>query len=390
MKSILFINGTYPNYGGTEKVTTILANHFSKKGYHVSIASFQHPQMELMAELSKNVSFYALSLPVISANNIKNLSEIVSKSHVDIIINQWCLPFFTNRLCRKAIRGSNCKIISVLHGVPNKSKKVLVEEEKLREAKNIISFLYAKVRLIVANQIIKASIRYVYRNSDKYVVLSKGFIDVFMAYTKLKDTTKLSYIGNPITIPTDYANDFISNKQNNILYVGRMDMINKRVDRIIKVWENIANKYLDWNLILIGDGPDRQKLESYVNERNIQRVHFGGFIKDEPIKYYKESSILLLTSDLEGFGLVVTEAMSYGVVPVVYGSYVSIYDIISNGKDGYITSFPYSHEETTRRVEELIKDEKLRMKMASDAIEKSKSFNLESIYKKWENLFDNL
>lgn len=390
MKSILFINGTYPNYGGTEKVTTILANHFVKKGYDVGIASFQQPKMELMTELSKRVSFYSLSLPVMSSNNIRTLSDIILKSHVDTIINQWCLPFYTNKLCRKAIGEHECKLVSVLHGVPNKSKKVLVEEEKLRGTHNIISSLYAKARLIIVNQIIKASIRYVYRNSDKYVVLSKGFIDIFKAYTKLNDIKKLTYIGNPITIPTDYTSDYLSNKQKNILYVGRMDMINKRVDRIIKVWEDISNKYLDWNLILVGDGPDKCKFENYVNERKIPRVHFKGFIKDEPINFYKEASILMLASDLEGFGLVVTEAMSYGVVPVVYGSYVAIYDIISNSKDGYITPFPYSHEETTRRVEELIKDEKLRKDMASEAIEKSKSFNLDLICNKWENLFDNL
>ena len=69
-----------------------------------------------------------------------------------------------------------------------------------------------------------------------------------------------------------------------------------------------------------------------------------GFQVSPPIQHYKEASIFLLTSDLEGFGLVVIESMSYGVVPVVYGSYEAIYDIIDNGKSGLITPIPYNSQ----------------------------------------------
>ena len=43
--------------------------------------------------------------------------------------------------------------------------------------------------------------------------------------------------------------------------------------------------------------------------------------------------------------VLVLEAMSYGVVPVVYGSYESVYDIITNGEDGFITNVPFRNEE---------------------------------------------
>ena len=62
----------------------------------------------------------------------------------------------------------------------------------------------------------------------------------------------------------------------------------------------------------------------------------------------------MLTSDLEGFGLVIIESMSYGVVPVVYGSYEAVFDIIRNDVSGFITPVPYDKEITTEKVRFLI------------------------------------
>ena len=127
-------------------------------------------------------------------------------------------------------------------------------------------------------------------------------------------------------------------------------MENKRVNRIIEVWENIHSQYPQWELILVGDGPHKPLLEKYVEDKSISNVTFVGFIKEEPIQFYKNASIFMLTSDLEGFGLVLIEAMSYGVVPIVYGSYESVYDIIDDNVNGFITPVPYSNTFTTEKL----------------------------------------
>ena len=114
----------------------------------------------------------------------------------------------------------------------------------------------------------------------------------------------------------------------------------------------------------MGEGPYKSTLEEYIRRYDIQRVCFKGFQVSPPIQHYKEASIFLLTSDLEGFGLVVIESMSYGVVPVVYGSYEAIYDIIDNGKSGLITLIPYNSQKTIDCISLLIENEKLRKEMA--------------------------
>ncbi|WP_245208246.1 glycosyltransferase [Bacteroides faecium] len=390
MKNILFVIGKYPNYGGTEKVTTVLANNFTSMGCNVHIASFEQPHPESREELAPAIKLHYLEYPVSNRKNIEVLAHIIRNSQIDIIFNQWCLPFSTTRMINKARKGTDCKLLSVLHGVPDKSKTVILAEDAVKAASNGITKSIAKLKLIVYHVVIKQSIRYVYKHSDRYIVLSKGFIQAFRDYTGLKHTPKLLSIGNPITIPTDFENDYISGKKKQILYVGRMDMENKRVNRIIEAWEVLYQEYSDWKLVLVGDGPHKKQLEKYVKEHGIGSVAFTGFVKEEPTEYYKQSSVLMLTSDLEGFGLVIVEGMSYGVIPVIYGSYVSVYDIIDNSKNGFITSMPYSKEKTVKCLKALMDDDGKRQEIAGNALQKSKDYLIENIMKQWYSLFKSL
>lgn len=388
--NILFLIGKYPNYGGTEKITTFLANHFSTEGYKIHIASFEQPFPELEKELDKKITLHQLNYPINKHTNVYMLKNIIKEYHINIIINQWCLPFYTTLLCNRARKGTQCKLISVLHGVPDKSKIIIKIEDAIIETNNFVLKFFLKIKLKLAQVIIKNSIRYVYKNSDRYVVLSQGFIKTFQQYTQLADTPKLLYIGNPVTIPVDYKEDYISSKRKQILYVGRMDMENKRVNRIIEAWEDIFKTYPDWELILVGNGPHKKILEEYVALHNIQRVTFTGFIKDDPIEYYKKANILMLTSDLEGFGLVIVEGMSYSTIPIVYGSYVSVYDIISHNKTGFITSVPYSKRETVKYIEFVIENPEIAQTIAHNAQEKSKDFSAFTIITEWKKLFNTL
>ena len=93
---------------------------------------------------------------------------------------------------------------------------------------------------------------------------------------------------------------------------------------------------------------------------------------------------------MEGFGLVIVEGMTYGCVPVVYGSYEAVYDIIEDGKSGYITSMPYNSKEMEDKVNVLMQDEKKRKQMAANAIDQSKKFSLGYVAQMWYNLFEDV
>ena len=385
--NILFLYRVYPNYGGVEVVTTVLANRFTRDGHHVTIVSFEQPHMELAEQLDKNVRIEKLDYPVMSKNNIKHLHLLIEKKQVDLIINQWGLPFNTTMLCNKAIKGTKCKLISVLHGSPNTSKVIIKAQDKVKNAINpILKFFYQAV-LYAKEEVIKASIRYNCKYNERYILLSKRFIKPLIDYARIKKTENIIAIGNPVTIPVDLTEVNIEQKKKQLLYVGRMDYENKRVNRIVEAWQDVYEDYPDWELVLVGDGPHKSKLIKYVHGNKIERVRFEGFQVEPPIKYYKDASIFMLTSDLEGFGLVIIESMSYGVVPVVYGSYEAVYDIIKDNHSGFITPYPYNKEYTIKKIKFLMDNDDRRKEIAGEAMRDAEKFTIDSISQQWYEVF---
>lgn len=386
--NILFFYRVYPNYGGVEVVTSVLAKRFVADGHHVTIASLEQPHPELKDQNIDGVELICLHHPVLAKDNIQRLHQVVVDKKIDIIVNQWGLPYKTTMLCNKAIKGTSCKLVSVLHGAPNISKVIIKALDNVKNASNPIAKFGFSAILKAKKEVIKWSIRYACRHNEKYIMLSNAFIDSLIKYARIKDASNITAIGNPVTIPVDLNGFSLDNKLKQLLYVGRMDYENKRVNRIVEAWQNIVEKHKDWELVLVGDGPHKQQLMNYVNQHKINRVRFEGFQVEAPIRYYKDASIFMLTSDLEGFGLVIIESMSLGCVPIVYGSYEAAYDIIDQGVCGFVTPKPYSEAKTTEKMELLMNDEKLRQDMAKMAMEKAKSFSIDSISQKWYELFN--
>ena len=217
---------------------------------------------------------------------------------------------------------------------------------------------------------------YVYNYSDRYMLLSQSFVSSFKRFAYLTKNDKVQILPNPITIPSsDFVFDFLQ-KRKEVLYVGRIDENQKRIHRIIDTWALLEASFPDWKLII---------------QLKLNNVVFEGF--QNPSLYYKRASILMLTSEYEGFGLVVVEAMSFGVIPVVYGSYSAVYDIISDGVDGVILPYNkkgYDTEFATEKMKELMLDADKRNNLAQAAIITSKRYSVESIVDSWNKLFAKL
>lgn len=87
--------------------------------------------------------------------------------------------------------------------------------------------------------------------------------------------------------------------------------------------------------------------------------------------------------------MTLTEAQQNGVVPMAFGSFGAVYDIIEDGKSGFIIP-AFDEDQYARKLEELITDESLRMKMAHNAVESSQKFHIDNIGQKWQELFKSL
>lgn len=285
------------------------------------------------------------------------------------------------RMCRKAMKGMNCSLISVHHNLPNNNARI--KDIELRLDKGIGSRVLNIMKLAIVKAVSRVSLRLSYDMSDSFVVLSERFFPMTEDFIMKKNAKKLIAINNPLTI--DFPDHESPKDSNVIIYVGRIEYNQKRTFRVVDIWREIEDRHPDWSMVIVGDGPDKSDLQSRIDNYGLKRIRITGFTN--PVPYYEKASILLLTSEYEGFGLVIVEGMCHGVVPIVYGSYPAAFDIVDDEKNGFITHMPYSQEEHCELLESLISNPQLRNEMASAAIEKAKSFSLASTVQKWYELF---
>lgn len=386
--NILFLMKYY-SLGGVEMVTNVLASRFLDNGCRVSIVSFIEPSNEILCRKDSRIIYYLLSGFNTSKKNIDQLRNILIEEKIDIVINQWGLPYVPIYVLKKASKGLSLKIFSVHHNSPKTNGRLKDIEIAMSETNNKFCALILCMKKVLTYYVTSYSMWYVYQKSDKYILLSDSYIREFLSFTRVKKATKLVVITNPITIP--YIEEYekiLSYKKKEIIYVGRIDYNQKRVYRVIEVWKLLEKKYPDWKLIIIGDGEEKSKLEEQSFQLGLKRIVFEGF--KNPLEYYKYASLLILTSEYEGFPLVIPEGMAWGVVPCVYGSYSAVYDIVKDDVNGIIIE-PQKDEFDAENMAErmsLLMCDNVRLKlMAKAAKQMSNQYSLDVVSDSWYKLF---
>ena len=388
--NILFLMKVY-EIGGQEVVTSVLAKSFSDNNNNVIIACFNQPNKMMIRRTCDAVKVYSLNGFNYSENNVAKLRDILISEKIDVVINQWGLPYIGAKVLEKAKKGLNVKVIAIYHNDPGTNARIKDVEIELSKTDNGFKRLLLIAKKNLYRFITSRSMRYVYNHSDVYQVLSPSFVERFKNFTGIKNPKKLMVQTNPVTIETG---DFVlkpANKEKEIIYVGRIDYNQKRVYRVIDTWALLEKKYPDWRLTIVGDGVERENIEKQAKALGLKNVSFEGF--KSPIEYYKRARILMLTSEYEGFPLVLAECMSFGVVPAVYGSYSAVYDIVNDGVNGIV--FPYqkegfSAESAAIQLQKIMHNDAVYNDMAEKAIETSKRYSVDEIYKSWEETFEKL
>ena len=389
--NILFLMKVF-EVGGQEVVTSTLAQSFVSHGHSVTIVSFKQPNPLMLERLDKRIEVFTLDEFCYSKENVEKLRSALINKQINIVINQWGLPYIPAKVLNEAKKGLAIKTIAVYHNSPDSNARIKEVEIALLQTRNHLKRWMLQCKKFAFKQITSQSMRYVYNHSDLYMVLSPSFIDKFKDFTGIKHPNHLIVQTNPVTVD---ASDYIfssEKKWKEIIYMGRIDYNQKRVYRVIDTWSVLERQFPDWQLTVVGDGPERKKLEQQVKDLGLQHVSFEGF--QSSIPYYERASILILTSEYEGFPLVLAECMSFGVVPVVYGSYSAVYDIIKHKENGMIVqpqNGKFEVNEMAKRLAFVMENESKRNEMAQNAILTSKrDYSLESIYRSWEKVFDKL
>lgn len=157
----------------------------------------------------------------------------------------------------------------------------------------------------------------------------------------------------------------------------------KRFDLLIDAFYLFSKKDHEWELVILGDGPLRGKIDELVRKYDLtERVHLYGFVKDV-IPPMLESSVFLLTSEYEGFPMCITEAYELGL-PVIAFDIPAMEPLSRNGESVIVDAF--NVDRYAEEMHKLAKDYDRRCEMQAKAMALADSLDIEIIGNKWEKL----
>ena len=225
--------------------------------------------------------------------------------------------------------------------------------------------------------------RYVYQWGDALVVISR-FDERFYSH----------YIKNVFRIPNPIEFEPIKKvekRQNLILAAGRLNAwYHKGFDNLLIVFSKVAGQFPDWRLQIAGTGEVGEiHLRSLAKELEIEKkVDFLGF-RDDINNVMQSSSIFVLSSRFEGFGMVLLEAMSQGCACISFDCEAGPSDIIENNVDGLLIE-NQNNEVMANALSSLMHDEQTRLRLSTGACAKAASYSPSLVVAKWIVLFKSL
>ena len=287
--------------GGLENVLTTVSNELTKKGHEVRIFQSYKPIYEEWIQTLPHIDYYGINNNL-NEDNLETLAQgyknkIIETKKPDIIIATHAPGL--SYICRKAtefLGEDKVPIISWIHSDP-----------EYFGYENLLQ--YSDAHLAISRYIGEKISNYVNKDSEIY------------------------YIGNPANIfsykPINQSKDKFK-----YIYIGRLSNHEKRLDVLFNALSLIEDDF-DYELDIIGDGPDRTYLENLAIELNIdKKINWRGWM-DDPWNNIHSATALILSSDFEGFGMVLVEALGRGI-PVIGTDCSGVTDIIKNDENGWI------------------------------------------------------
>ncbi|WP_024769150.1 glycosyltransferase family 4 protein [Aquimarina macrocephali] len=364
MIKLLYITNNINGPGGLERVLSIkasyLAEHFD---YEVHILTLNQKEVNPFYEFNSKIQYHNI---YVSGNPInylrkytKGLNTMVKKINPTVIsvCDDGLKGFFVPLIIKKP-----CPMIYERHV----SKNI----ENQRGKQSWLNKLSSNIKFGLMNLGGK--------HYDNFIVLTKGNLNEW----KFK---KLKVIPNPLSFYPE-KQSLQTNKK--VLAVGKQSF-QKGYDRLLKSWKQVVKKHPNWTLDIYGKYSENEGLEKLADDLDIlDSVHFYPPVKNIGEKY-QEASIYTMSSRYEGFGMVLTEAMAYGVPCVSYDCPYGPSDIISDGEDGILVE-NHDIDKFAEAVIYLIQNEKIRIEMGKKSREAIKQYLPEKIAMQWDTLFKGL
>lgn len=355
--------------GGAERALANLANHWASNGHRVTVATLAPRTADFYA-LSPSVARIDLDLAgesrsafeAVRANvrRIRGLRRVVQEVGPDIAIG------FTS-------------VVNVLLALASlRMPCITIGSEQIHPPRFPLGRAWNGLRAVT------------YRELDAVVVLTDDMRRWITAHTSAR---RVRVIPNPVwpLSPSGGGRPpeaVLPPHVKLLLAAGRL-VRQKGFDLLVDAFATLAERHADWTLVILGDGEERQALESQVERLGLAgRVLLPG-VAGNIEDWYRRADIYVMSSRFEGFGNTLAEALAVGAPAVSFDCETGPATIIRDGIDGVLVP-PEDVRGLTAALDRLMRDDVLRARLAERAIEARDRFSVERIARKWEDLFDEL
>ncbi len=356
------------NMGGAQRVVSILCNHWSQSGYAVTlITTFTREKINDF-QLNEDVTLeYLSNNPFIPSNNLFNilwkfvqLRKLIKSRNPSIVIS------FLTRV----------NVATALSSFGIKASTIICERTWPPFASLDDRFFWMY--------------RLIFKGVDKIIVqtdksktwLSKNF-----------SSKDVEVIPNPILYPLPEHGRSVSpdsvilQNKKVILASGRLHKF-KQFDLLIRAFSNIKDKHPDWNLVILGDGEERNNLNQLVcNLEVVDRVYFPGKVGNMS-EWYERANMFVLSSVVEGFPNVLLEAMAYGLPCISFDCDTGPRDMIKQGVNGILVNPNDKDVGLSNAIDKIIRNENLSSSIANNAILLREKYSIDNIIQKWSDVID--
>lgn len=362
-------------YGGIETSILNQANMLSTK-YQVEIISLYKLKNECAYTLNDNVKVVYLSdfepnkksfMESLQQRNIFKILVEGFKSLYILIKKYTLIKKYIYNCDSKVIISTRIQFTKSLSKFGNKNC-IKIAEEHVYHNNNIKYINKLKKSLKKIDYLIPAS-QYLTNDYKKH-------------FSELE--TKIIYIPQTINYLPNKVND-LSNQ--NIIFVGRLEK-EKGITDLLKTFNEINKENKDIKLTIVGDGSLKPYVQKYIKDNNLNSsAMLSGFLSGELLKQeYEKASLFLMTSYEESFGLVLIEAMSYGIPCFAFSSALGANEII-NDQNGLIIAARDKNKMATEIIKYFeLKNKSVYRKAARITSEK---YFVDKVTGEWLKLIDN-
>lgn len=358
--------------GGSEHAAAAMANYWAEAGRDVVLVTLDSVENDQIA-LSPKVERIALGVmsessgvwSAIKANQwrIQTLREALVQSAPERVIS---LTDRTNILTLLAARGTNLKVFV--------SERTDIRHHRLERVwKWLRKRTYpGACSIVVQTEAVREAMKPIARHTPIRVIPNS--------------------VSTTATPPEKSTLDLPAKDRNWFIGVGRLSY-EKGFDRLIDAFAQITEQCPDWNLLIIGDGPEKPNLQNTADKHgSTERITFPGWIESPwsviPQAIPPTASIAVLPSRYEGFPNALLEAMSQGIAPIAFDCESGPSEIIHHDKNGLLV--PQGNiPELAIAMQSLAQDNALRTRLAATARDVTNRFSLERIFALWEDVLSN-